>query len=630
MIKRFFWIILFCCLYGSSFSQNYNQIYIDSNTNNDFSLLDSALSGKRVAMLGENHLFRKSNYKLEFKMMKHLNAHHGYDHLLLEFGYSIGYLADTYIQTGDSTLGNIIEDYFFKEFQALFDSIRTLNLSLDTNNCPKVRVTSIDIERSIPIAIKVSSLLLPDELHVPHDSIAFHIETLRSLSSYADRLVKKNKEGDADAYIFSGGFYEDFDFASSIAPVLKNFKKFPSYYEEYLGENCIHFTEIMKGLDKAEQWNHYLESRAIQYVILREEYLYNSFISYLHENPNAKVLMQFGRCHTNPNKANSNCAFDSFKSLAYRINHSSNPEVKGKILSVPIVYLNSYSDGFSDDYTVGKHILDSLDITDTNGELYLYNQQEKDSLLNEFFPGFEYFVINTNFSFNDQITEETDEEYIDDYYPANNDVSDFGLEVGVLSFNQSFDEIQNSLKLATRFNNLMNYYNLFLDIQGDGGFIGLSSFTTSTQTIQKDSARYDLSAFGASLKIGAQLMSLDRKGLLSIALGNSYQSINLGEVIDLNWKSNSIFDNAKSKNNRRLIKNPAYILSLDVRAKYKLGKLLLGIAGGYNLDLSSKYWRSGGQLITDGPKNSLSGWYAGGTISIKLGNKQNNYEGYYY
>jgi hypothetical protein len=624
MLKRAI-LYFFSFLALSANSQSFNKIEIDSNTLNDFSMIDSTLKNKRVIMLGENHLYRKSNYKLEFKMLKHVNKHHGVDHLLLEFGYSIGWLADTYIQTGDSSLKSIIADYFYPEFNALFDSIRILNSSLDTNLLPKVRVSSIDIERSLPIAAKIASLMLPiDTAHHPHDSIAFHIETLRSLASYSDRVIRKSKNGKLTSRSsFGSGFYEEFNFLSSIKPIIENVKKYPLHYEEYLGEECIHFLKIFKGLEKAIEWNDYLDSKAIQYVILREEYLYNSFISYLAENPNSKVLMQFGRCHAMPSQEKSSCAFDAFKSLAYRIKHSSNKEVKGKIFTLPILYLNSYADGFSDDYTVAKHILDKTDFTLKKGELFLY-QNAKDSLVESYFPGFDYFIINTNYSADDQIIDKTDS--IDEgYYEYRQHVTDFGIESGFVSYTSSFKDISNVLKLPLPFYSFTNYYNVFLDYQDSFGFLSFNVFGTTPQTIIKDSATYDLSSFGLGIKLGTQLLSMDRKGMLSIAIGNAFQSLTLGETIDLNWKSNSIFDNSKTSNNRRKITNPAYVLSLDVRAKYKLGRLLLGVHTGYNLDVSSKYWRSKNGLISDGPRNSLSAFYFGGSLSFQLNKNRNSY-----
>ncbi|MFP5470559.1 MAG: hypothetical protein ACLGGV_03110 [Bacteroidia bacterium] len=628
MFKQFLGLVFFLSVAIGN-AQQYNQIFIDSNSTDDFSLIEKEFKDKRVVMLGENHLFRKSNYKLEFKILKHLNKHYGIDHLLLEFGYSIGWLADTYIQTGDTAIKEVVKDYFYPEFQALFDSIRTLNLSLDTIYCPQVRITSIDIERSIPIAVKVASMLLPSDSIHAHDSINFHIETIRSLASYSDRLIKKSSDN-AEVNVFSSGFYEDFNFYSSIKPIIANVKKYEAHYRAYLGEDCEHFFKIFEGLDKAEQWNDYLNSRAIQYVILREEYLYNSFIKYLHDNPEAKVLMQFGRCHTIPDKTNSNCAFDAFKSLAYRIKHSNNSEIKGKIFTLPIVYLNSYADGFSDDYTVGKHLVDSLTIEDADGKLFLVKKNEQDSLIEEHFPGFDFFVLNTNNSSDDQIIDTTEENYEDEYYQPEQFVFDLGVESGFTGYSTSFSEFTRQLNLSQNFSPIFRYTNLFFDFQDDEGFVGMNVFFTPKQNIRKDSASYSLSVFGGSFKVGKQFISMNKKGIVVLAIGNGYYHYTMGESIDLNWKSNSIFDNASNNQNRRIIRNPAYVLSIDSKAKYKLGGILLGISAGYNFDFSSKKWKNSGGFISDGPRNSLSGWYAGFSLSFKLNSGKLNDEYYYY
>lgn len=626
MFKRIFCVVLVLCVFSSN-AQQFNQIHIDSNSLSDFSLIDKEFQNKRVIMLGENHIFRKSNYKLEFKMLEHLNRQHSVDHLLLEFGYSIGWLADIYIQTGDSLYGKVVGDYFYPEFKALFDSIRHLNLNLDTINCPKVRITSIDIERSIPIAIKVASMLLPSDSIQPHDSIDFHIETIRSLASYSDRLIKKSKEG-SEINFFSSGFYEDFDFFSSVKPIIANVKKYEDYYRDYLDEDCEHFFKVFEGLEKAEEWSEYLNSRAIQYVILREEYLYNSFIKYLHDNPEAKVLMQFGRCHTTTSKSNSNCAFDAFKSLAYRINHSNNIELKGKIFSLPIVYLNAYSDGFSDDYTTGKYLVDSLNIENADGKLFLVKKKEKDSLIEEHFPGFDYLVLNTNYSSEDQISEEV-EEYPEEEFYQEKFVFDLGVESGFVGFNTSFLNFTQLLNLPSTFSSTFNYTNFFLDYQDDKGFVGLNVFSAVPQNIQKDSATYNLSLIGGSIKIGKQFISMDRNAIVALAIGNGYYHYAMSETIDVNWKSSSIFDNATLSNNKRIIRNPAYILSLDAKAKYRLGRILLGVSGGYNLDFSSKKWRNRNGFVANSPSNSLSGWYAGFSLSFKL-NSEKMYDEYYY
>ena len=163
-------------------SFDYTRARMDISNNNDYStfyLLDTVVGHYNIFFSGENHQFRASNAKLELKLLKYLHRSADVKHLLLEFGYTSGYLIDRYVCNDDTVAYNILKAYFAETYLWLFTGVKEFNSTLDSAN--KIRVHGIDFEDNMYFTVKTILKIMPDK-EAPNE-IGLQIETLRNMSA---------------------------------------------------------------------------------------------------------------------------------------------------------------------------------------------------------------------------------------------------------------------------------------------------------------------------------------------------------------------------------------------------------------------------------------------------------------
>ena len=235
----------------------------DADDFSGYEVLKGELDNYNVFFTGENHQFRTSNSLLQLKTLKFLHQERGVKHMMLEFGFSRGYIVDEYIQTGDSSLLDILDDYSYKEYTRLYEGIREYNAGLKEED--RIHVHGIDVERSFLTSVKVLNMMLPDTGEIP-DSIQVHVESLKSLMGYIDARYGVDHENDYN-YMMSFDTYSEWN---TLKAIIENYRKYNYLYKSYLGEGYEIFEIVVSGLEAEEQRKEYLRDVALHARIHRE------------------------------------------------------------------------------------------------------------------------------------------------------------------------------------------------------------------------------------------------------------------------------------------------------------------------------------------------------------------------
>ena len=206
-------------------------LHLNSDTFAGLELLAPFVHNFDVFITGENHTYLRSNAQLWSKMIKYLNKTAGLQSVMIEYGYSSGWLINKYIQTGDTALYNVLKSYSFKELAYAYKEMMEYNKTLPEGK--KLYFTGIDLERGIYSAAKVLGLLLPQNKEIP-DSIELHIESLQSLITYNDNIISSKKEDFTD-------YFQSYSSNTTMDKIISNFNAHPNLYKAYLGDNYADF-----------------------------------------------------------------------------------------------------------------------------------------------------------------------------------------------------------------------------------------------------------------------------------------------------------------------------------------------------------------------------------------------------
>lgn len=311
---------------------------LDLSNPSDFSDLElyaPHLESYKVFINGENHTYAKSNAELQLKMIKYLHQRAGVKNLLLELGWSRGYIITKYIQTGDTTLLPAIKSFSWKYYADLVEGLKQYNHGLPDS--AKITVTGIDVERHYSMVLKALSLVLPNPPET-HDSIAVSIESVHSAVSYLESTYAWN-ESDGD---FKNDRKHTYSIYNTVSYLLQSFE---AHQEKYLDlitpENRAVFLKIVSQLKGREAYQNYESDNVIQSYVYREKYMYDQFMELHQKDTTQKYFMQFGRCHSVKTFQQEACGWYGYKSIAYRINETTHSGLKGSVLSTGIYYPHS-------------------------------------------------------------------------------------------------------------------------------------------------------------------------------------------------------------------------------------------------------------------------------------------------
>jgi len=563
-----------------------------------FDALDPVVPGNKVFIVGENHTYLESNSALWVQNIKYLHKHAGVRNVLLESGRSMSWLANTYIQTGDSALFDVIKKYVFEEYANRYKMLREFNATLDSNE--KVSIIGVDLERGGYGALKVLSLLIPDD-GKPHDSIDLHIESIQGMAMYQDKEIFKDDEEDRFGYTYS--------VRNTIDLVIENFGEHELKYKDLLGENFGVFKDILTGLKETGQWREMNYNNSVQGYVFREKYMFQRFKEEFGSRQGG-FYGQFGRCHASKKQAEKNgCDWYMFKSFANRIKQSDELNLTNRVMTMGILYEsdeNFEDEEWDDAESHIEMLFNQLD----DDRLLLYNLNQ-DSFLRTFFKDdFDFVFLNSK---------KPDEEH--PYYDGDDD-DDFDLgQRFYLTYSLGnhlidFDALSLLHPAAVResFTNGLVSHNVDFVTSNDeiGGFMTGSNFGVyqAIETNNVDSmgeSRSRLTGFTynsyflynvlpevkfidlfAGASIGYSLMNLT----VSESSPNTNQPITTGFI---GGEKASVF------------KNPAITGRIMAGLNLNLGNITLGGDVGISQDFSKTNWRLAGELLNQGPKTSFNG-----------------------
>jgi hypothetical protein len=576
-------------------------LHLSSDSFAGLELLAPFVNNYDVFINGENHTYLKSNAKLWTKMIKYLNQTAGLQSVMIEYGYSSGWLINKYIQTGDTSLYNVLKSYSFKELAYAYKDMMEFNKTLPEGK--KLYFTGIDLERGIYSASKVLGLLLPKDKDIP-DSIELHIESLQSLITYNDNIIASNKEDFTD-------YFQSYSSNTTIDKIIENFNAHKLLYQEYLGANFTEFNKVIKGLEDVKVWNQYEEENATHQFVYREKYLYGRFLEE-YKLKGGKFFGQFGRCHsaTSIQEANS-CNWYNFKSLAHRIQSSKDVNLKDKVFSIGIMYDESYAD---EGWEHLQNHIDSIFGLLADNSIMLYNLK-KDTLMNNKLSDMFNLLFFNKFEPSQNYIHGLDDDD-EDISLNHNKVgkSFFSLNGGVYSFN--LDALNNWFDPINKqaFNGTMPYI----------GF-SVANFSTKTSQLftvnyfinQKSELNDSMSSKFGGLAIHSQSgINLTRKSkhfsvVPAWGLGFSNLSLEIIETTD----NPSILNGYLGEDKLVTYYNPAITTDFSLNLEAKIKKVGLGLWGGYQFDLSHKHWIAK-ERLKKGPETSLRAWYAGLHLAI--------------
>lgn len=328
-------LITFSCS-NTVFSQKNSYTYYDTIPDIpmvNLDKLDSIINNYTVFFTGENHTYANQNSNIELKMLKYLNEKAGVRNLIIELGFSRGYMLNKYINDDTSYLKNM-EGTTSTKYINLYKKLRELNQKLPLEK--RITVHGIDVERFADDGPVLLNRLIPKDKIVPK-AIDFQIEVLKSYAKYISLKYNmyNNDEDDKNINSYSIGNYygRGFDNESTIDSMVADYKLNKAIYKEFIGDNFQIFDKVFNSIIEYRKWQNY-KSMPHQYIY-RERVIYDNLSTLILANPNEKYYGQFGRCHISQTELNAECNWYAFNSTAKRLNEGI---AKGKTLSIGIFY----------------------------------------------------------------------------------------------------------------------------------------------------------------------------------------------------------------------------------------------------------------------------------------------------
>lgn len=582
---------------GRLYGQPTIQQNLDVENNNSFesfSMLDDTVHGFTLFIVGENHRYKSSNHDLQLKMFRYLYYEANVRHLILERGYSTGYLINNYVQSGDTAALSLLQGYSDPEVIEFCRNLRNWNDTLPEEQ--KITVHGIDIEPSYSVVIGLMSELLPKR-DAP-DSIRLAVESIRSLAQY----IKSSYS----SLIFSHEPGAGYDVEESLAEILKNYHEFEEQFETYVGDDYPLFKRLMAGAEVGHTFANYRDAEMIQAWLYRENQIFSNFMEVFRANPGVKFFGQFGRCHAFLEERDPNpCGWYAFQAFASRVDRSSEVALHGRVL--PIAQFYKASDRFE----LGG-VSDLIDLADPDS-MTLFNVRAHRSSVGELDTLFPFIIINPSSNIDAPVMDL----YGGSHYLGVNTHADFSY--GLFYPNLSALNSHTILQGFGAFNTPMITYSGAISVHDKDftttGNFHLNVFKSQPRRNNDDSSTVSLSGFTAGVRVGGDVFAGDvlYSKWITVApmIGLSYGQLTL-LVAEDSTASTSFFNSTSHTTYR----NPAGLLELMLDARVTLAFVSMGVKTGYQFDLSNGNWRENWTLLRETPKTSMRGFWIQANVSL--------------
>lgn len=290
-----------------------------------FSILEPYLNTHDIFFTGEHHGTKK-NYDLRFYLIKYFNKKANIRYHLTETSYSGAFLVNRYLETREE---KYIKKYiktlkgtfgYNNEVFEFWKEVRKYNLTIPKDD--RIIFIGIDVEHQSDAAILALNYLLPEKLKEGQPP---YINKIRE-------ICKKIEKND-----FCRGNYRD-DLLDDIKTLINNLKEELKNndveYRNYLKKNMFDFEFIIDNCINAYSFYEKREKG------IREKAIFNNFVKIYKSLPESvprKFYGQWGGYHVY-----QNCS-EKDKRFADMLQHKNESLVKGKVLSIYLVYNNSYN-----------------------------------------------------------------------------------------------------------------------------------------------------------------------------------------------------------------------------------------------------------------------------------------------
>lgn len=583
---------------------------LDIENNDDFSTFqnfDSLIKTKKIFFTGENHRFRHSNTQLQLKMLKYLHQEVGVRFLMMEFGYSRGWLVDQYVNSTDTATFDILNLYSYKEYADFYKAIRTFNLSLDPQE--RIHVVGMDLERFTHLPAKVLSLQIPRDKEIPEE-IALSIESISALADYNDFMLRENKEkaksnGKLD-YLNSNS-YTKYNSRKTLNSVIEDYDKNKELFEAYFGDSHLLFSRVIDELRDHISYNEY--SSQPQKQIYRERYMFTKFKRFITEYPEAKIFGQFGRCHTAKENQDITCPWKYFDAFANRLNKDS--VLKESVLTFGIYYPNG-----KDFYRIAKEnkYIGKLARKAVEGQISYTKITNDTAVFGKMTDFFDYLIIN-NISMEE---EEKNLEATNDTKSKENKIF-IGLSGGVNMLNMSLFPLNLSLQNLgfESLSSTQQEYNFSYYIGKKGSYASKIEYSYLPKTEfynSSDTTSFSFRGSSWMIKYGWDIFKLDWLYLQPyVGVGYSnYIAEFTPDPTKHDINTNVFGDVVVEK-----YQNPAFLLDASLDLFVRLKFIAIGGTVGYRYDASNPSWKGPDKkLARQSPDFSSTAPYYGFRVAL--------------
>ena len=591
-----------------------SEISIDSNQNGvSFDMFDSSFKDKRVFFTGEDHRYIESNNNYSLAFMKYLHQKHGVRHMIIELGQTWGKLLNTYVQTGDSVIFELIKKSSYVSYQQYFKKLYEFNKDLPDEE--KIIITGIDVTRSFSISVHYLNHLIPQRKLAP-DEILVNVEAIRSLSIFLVESDKKDREQGRS--LFSAPPYS---FYNSLDSILSNYNDYRSLYENYLDTNFTEFAAVMKGLEEHLVWRKYESKNMIQKFIFREQFMLKQFEKLLSQYPEDKFYGQFGRCHIGQNTSENDCEWYGIRPIATRMNEMNNEAIQGKVMTLAIIY----TDGMSYKMKLSESINEMINNTPKNSiHVFPYSEDilNPDSTADFALPArYNYVIIDSKSKLPLSYTDSGPSydrlyNFYDDAY------SIFGVSLSSklsslnnlnqsLSVNAAFSHFSRPIEIVTYFYERSSIGGRW----GTGYGFDFGKVVSQSKSLDTHSI-INLRGFQAHGRVHLiYRLGKNRNTWLqsSLQLGYAQQQVRF-DYINPNTTTIGGFENFETTTFR----SPYFSVIPSVNLSRMFWNfILVGVEGGYSWHASKSVWRESGKTIV-GPNQKWGGLYYGIKASLAI------------
>ena len=272
-------------------------------------MLDSILDRYQFFFMGEEH-WKTINTEIQWSFLRYLHQQAGVRNLIVEGGYSFGFLLNQYLSSGDEgilkkALTNI--PVCPEDQRSMYRRIYRYNQNLDPED--RIQVTGIDVEHSPELVLQVLYTLRPEAKEVP-----------RAIRKEMKQLVELHES----YYIVKS------DVKRFFKRMGKSMARNEAVHREYWGTDFARVRMLAENTLAGYEFK-YLKAMIFEDTWQeRESQMYSNFIALQPYMAQGGYFAQFGVLHTDLHESSQ----WEFPTLAQRLNKIDGSPVEDQVLTI--------------------------------------------------------------------------------------------------------------------------------------------------------------------------------------------------------------------------------------------------------------------------------------------------------